>query len=112
MSGINLGNFGSAFNNLKTILGNSGVSASAMPGVITSISGMFNTNPNKADEIAICTALIQFAGNPTMVQAEAMKLATEVGIPPAAAALAQSLILPGTNVAQTVLEIEQIINNG
>ena len=31
MSGINLGNFGSAFNNLKTILGNSGVSASAMP---------------------------------------------------------------------------------
>jgi NAD-dependent SIR2 family protein deacetylase len=109
---ISLGNFGSAFNSLRNTLTGAGVSATSLPGVITSITGLFNTNPNKADEIAVCTALIQFAGNPTMVAAEAMKLATEVGIPPAAAALAQTLTAPGANVPAIVLEIEQIINNG
>jgi hypothetical protein len=41
-------------------------------------------------------------------------LATEQGEPSDAAALAMTLInpAPGTNIVQTVLEIEQLINSG
>jgi hypothetical protein len=47
-----------------------------------------------------------------LTEALAMKLATEQGIPPSAAALAMTLGQPGVNTAQVVIEIEQLIKQG
>jgi hypothetical protein len=105
-----LSNFGSSLNTLRTTLTNAGVNATTLPSILSSITGMFSTNPNKAQELQICNLLLTFAANPAMEQHEAEILASEVGLPVAAATLAMTLGQPGTNVVQTVLEIEQLIN--
>ena len=53
-----------------------------------------------------------FANNPAMVQTLATKLATEIGIPQSAAAVAMTLAQPGVDVTAKVLQIEQLIKQG
>jgi hypothetical protein len=68
------------------------------------------SNPNQSEEIAICQQImIAATGNPALVSAIAVKLATETGIPPAAASLALTLGNAGVDIPTRVMQIEQII---
>ena len=70
------------------------------------------SNPNQSAEIALCSQLLQFAGNPAVEQELVMKLVTEQGLPSSAAALAMTLTTPGVDIPSRVLEIEQLIKQG
>src|ERR1700677_4502397 len=83
---------------------------SAFNSILASIG--LGQNPNESAELALCSSIMVASGNPMLVSALTQKLATEQGIPPAAATLAMTLITPGTNIAQVVIEIETIIKNG
>ena len=99
----------------------SGVVSAVTAAGVTPGSASFNSilasiglgqNPNQSAELALCSSIMVASGNPMLVSALTQKLATEQGIPPAAATLAMTLLTPGTNIPQVVLEIETIIKNG
>ena len=88
--------------------------AGSAPATVTSaLSALFKAqNPNETDELAICAQILVASGNPALQGALAVKLATEVGIPSDAAALAMTLGNTGVDVPSRVLQIEQLIRSG
>ena len=107
---FNWANVGSIFGTLTTALSAAGVSATNMPNILAQIGAA--SNPNQSEELSLCSSIMVAAANPALVSALAMKLATEQGIPPAAAAAALQLATPGIDIDAKVLEIESIIRNG
>jgi hypothetical protein len=107
---LNWSSIGSTLSGLTSALSAAGVSSGSMSGILNSIG--LNSNPDESAEIALCGQILTAIGNPQLTEALAMKLATEQGIPPSAAALAMTLGQPGTNTAQTVIEIETLIKQG
>jgi hypothetical protein len=107
---FNWASIGSTLGGLTTALSNAGVSASSMPSILNAIG--LSSNPNESAELAICQQLMMASGNPALVQALVMKLATEQGIPADASQLAMTMLQPGANIAQIALEIEQLIKQG
>jgi hypothetical protein len=107
---VNWSSIGSTLSGLTTALGAVGVSSTSMPSILNAIG--LNSNPEESVEIALCGQILTAIGNPQLTEALAMKLATEQGIPPSAAALAMTLGQPGVNTAQTVIEIETLIKQG
>ena len=101
---------GSTLAGLTNALSAAGVSSSSMGSILNQIG--LSSNPSKSAEIALCGQILTSMGNPQLTQALAIKLATEQGIPASAAALAMTLGQSGVNVAQTVIEIEQLIQQG
>jgi hypothetical protein len=114
MSKIDFSQVGSILSGVTSTLSGLGITGTSAATAATSILGsvMAASNPNKSAELQICSSILMANGNPALVQALTMKLATEQGIPQDAAALAMTLLNPGVNVPQTVLEIEQLINQG
>lgn len=108
----------SVWSNIGGVL--SGVAAAAKAAGVTTASGMQSlmnafgnaTNPNESDEIALCKEIAASVGNQAMVNALEQKLIGEIGLPPAAAAIAVTLANPGVDVTAKVLEMEQIIQAG
>jgi hypothetical protein len=107
---FNWSSVGSTLSGLTSALSAAGVSSSSMGSILNEIG--LSSNPNQSAEIAICGQILTAMGNPQLTEALAMKLATEQGIPPSAAALAMTLGQPGVNTAQVVIEIEQLIKQG
>ena len=107
---FNWSSIGSTLSGLTSALTSAGVSSSSLNSVLASIG--LAQNPNQSDELAICGQILMATGNPTLAAALATKLATETGIPADAAALAMTLGQPGTNIPQTVIEIETLNKNG
>ena len=115
MAGFNWGQVGNALGQITTALTNAGVNASSIPGLATTIGGLLSTNPNESDELKICGQILQYAFNPMFAGVEQqleIKLASEQGIPAAAAALALSLAQPGVDIPSRVAQIEDIIRRG
>jgi hypothetical protein len=111
MTSFNFGQIGTALGGITTSLTNLGLTPTQIQnsGILTTIGGLMNQNPNKSAEMAICAQILQFASMPTIVDKLAMTLATEQGIPVAAASLAMTLTQPGVDVIARTMEIEQII---
>ena len=109
---FNWANVSSALSGVTSTLTSLGITGASATSIINSIGNA--SNPNLSDELAICKQILQFSTNPQILSTLAAKLATEQGEPSDAAALAMTLInpAPGTNIVQTVLEIEQLINSG
>lgn len=107
---INWTSVGSTLSGLTTALTAAGVSSTSMPSILQSIG--LASNPNQSAEMAICSQLLQFTGNPAVENELVMKLVTEQGLPQSAAALAMTLTAPGTDIPSRVLEIEQLIKQG
>jgi hypothetical protein len=82
---------------------------SSLSGVSSTLSSL---GINQSAELAICSSILMGMANPVLVQALTMKLVTEQGIPQDAAALAMTLLQPGINIPQTILEIETLIKQG
>jgi len=110
MSGINWSQIGSNISAITTSLGNLGITGATATSIINSIGNA--SNPNLNDEISICKQILQFNGNPAIVAELSVKLATEVGIPQSAAAVALTLSQPGVDVVTKVMQIETLINSG
>ena len=111
MAGINWAGIGANISGLTTMLTNLGVSQTGQTSILTQIGALMN--PNQAQELAICSQILMFSStSPAMVAQLSVKLATEQGIPPAAAQLALGLTSPGVDIPGRVLQIEQIIKNG
>jgi urea transporter len=110
MSNINWSQVGSTLAGLTSALSAAGVTSSAIPGLLNTIG--LAANPNESAEIAMCSQLLSFAGNPAVEGELAMKLATEQGIPQDAAQLALTLTQPGVDIPTRVLQIEQLIKAG
>jgi hypothetical protein len=110
--GINWGNVGTTLGGVVTSITAAGVApgSSAFNSILAAIG--LSKNPNESEELALCSSIMVAQGNPMLVSALSTKLATEQGIPAAAATLAMTLATPGTNIAQVVIEIETIIRNG
>lgn len=109
---MNWTSIGNTIGGVVTAISNAGVTVgSAGYNSILAAIGL-SQNPNKSEELALCGSIMVAQGNAMLVSALATKLATEQGIPAAAATLAMTLATPGTNIAQTVIEIETIIRNG
>lgn len=101
---------GSTISGLTSALSAAGVSTASMPSILNAI-GM-SSNPNQSEELGLCSQMMVAMGNPVLVEALAVKLATERGIPASAASLAMTLTQPGVNIPQVVMEIEQLIKQG
>src|ERR1700731_3080905 len=76
---INWTSVGSTLSGLTTALTAAGVSSTSMPSILQSIG--LASNPNQSAEMAICSQLLQFTGNPAVEQELVMKLVTEQGLP-------------------------------
>jgi hypothetical protein len=107
---FNWSSLGTTLSNLTTSLTAAGVSSTSMPNILQQIG--LASNPNQSAEIALCSQLLQFAGNPGIESELVMKLVTEQGLPASAASLAMTLLTPGTDIPTRVLEIEQLIKQG
>lgn len=107
---VNWANIGSTLSGITSALTAAGVSTTTIPNILSSIG--LAANPNQSEEVSLCSSILIAAANPTLAGALALKLATEAGIPPAAAALAVTIGQPGVDIAGRVLQIEQIIKNG
>ena len=110
MSSINWSSVGSNLSGVMSTLTSLGVTGTSASQILGSIG--LASNPNQSAELAICGSILMGMANPMMLQALTMKLVTEQGIPQDAAALAMTLLQPGTNIPQVVLEIEQLIKQG
>lgn len=110
MSSVNWSAIGSNLSGVQTTLSNLGITGTSASAILGSIG--LSANPNQSAELAICGSILMGMANPVMVQALTMKLVTEQGIPQDAAALAMTLLQPGVNIPQTVLEIETLIRQG
>lgn len=107
---VNWGNIGSALSGVASTLATLNISGASAQQILSSIG--LSANPNMNEELSICSQILQATGNVGLQNALAMKLATEQGIPIAAAALASALGAPGTDIAARILQIEQIIKQG
>ena len=109
---MNWGNVGTTLGGVVNAITAAGVSkgTSGFNSILASIG--LSQNPNQSEELAICGQIMIAQGNPVLVSALATKLATEQGIPAAAATLAMTLATPGIDIAAKVIEIETIIRNG
>ena len=103
-------NFSAIGSTLSSILTSAGLTGANLTATLSSL--IKSSNPNQSDELAICTQILVASGNPALQQALATKLATEVGIPADAAALAMTLGSPGVDIPARVLQIEQLIKAG
>jgi hypothetical protein len=110
MANINWSAIGTSLSGVASTLNSLGITG-ANAGTILGAIGL-SANPNQSSELAICSSILMGMANPMLVQALTMKLVTEQGIPQDAAALAMTLLQPGTNIPQTVLEIETLIKQG
>lgn len=110
MTSINWSSIGSTLSGVSSTLSSLGISGSTASTILGAIG--LSSNPNESAELAICGSILMGAANPALLQALTMKLVTEQGIPQDAAALAMTLLQPGVNIPQTVLEIEQLIKQG
>lgn len=110
MSSVNWGSIATSITGISSILTSAGVSATALPGVLSGIGGALN--PHKADELAICAQLLRFEDQPEIESKLAMQLATQQGIPEAAARMALKLTKPGADIDMIVMNIENIIRRG
>lgn len=108
--GVNWSNIGTTISGVTSALSAAGVSSASFGSILGAIG--LSQNPNESAELAICQSILLGAANPALVQALAMKLATEQGIPQDAAELAMTLGTPGVNAVQVVLEIETLIKQG
>lgn len=107
---INWTNVGNALGGITTALSAAGVNSTSMASILASIG--LASNPNASEEQMLCSQIIVASGNPMLAAALGMKLATEAGIPPAAAMLASTLGNPGVDIAARVMQIEAIIKAG
>jgi hypothetical protein len=107
---FNWAQLGTTLSNLTSSLSAAGVSATALPNILQQIG--LASNPNQSAELALCSQLLQFAGNPGVETELVMKLVTEQGLPASAASLAMTLLTPGTDIPSRVMEIEQLIKQG
>jgi hypothetical protein len=103
-------NFSAIGSTLSGILTSAGLTGANLTSTLSSL--IKSSNPNQSDELAICTQILVASGNTALQQALATKLATEVGIPADAAALAMSLGSPGVDIPNRVLQIESLIRAG
>ena len=111
MAGINWAGIGANISGLTTMLTSLGVNQTGQTTILTQLGALLN--PNQAQELAISSQILMFAStNPALVAQLGVKLATEQGIPPAAAQLAMTLASPGVDIPARVLQIETIIKNG
>ena len=101
---------GSTISGITSALSAAGVNSTSMPALLSAIG--LATNPNQSEELALCGQIMMAASNPALVAALTMKLVTEVGIPPTAAAVAMTLAQPGTDITGKVMQIEQLIKSG
>jgi hypothetical protein len=101
---------GNTLSGITTALTAAGVTSTSIPGIMASIG--LAANPNQAEEQALCSQIMIASGDPTLAAALATKLATEAGIPPAAATIAMTLGQPGVDIIGRVAEIEAIITKG
>ena len=107
---INWTSIGSTLSGVSSTLSSLGITGQTASTILGSIG--LSSNPNESVELQICQSILMASANPAMQQALTMKLVTEQGIPQDAANLAMTLLNPGTNIAQVVLEIEQLIKQG
>jgi hypothetical protein len=107
---INWTAISSTLSGISTALSSAGVSSTSIPSILSAIG--LASNPNEAEELTICSQIMMAASNPTLASALAMKLATEAGIPAAAASLATTLAQPGVDIPSRIMQIETIIKNG
>lgn len=108
---INWQSIGSTLSGVTAALNAAGVtSANAVSGILASIG--LASNPNQTEELTLCSQIMIAAGNPMLAGALGMKLATEAGIPAAAAAMAVTLGQPGVDIMGRVMQIEQVIKQG
>jgi len=107
---INWANVGSTLSGLTTTLSSLGITGTTASTILGSIG--LASNPNQSAELACCGQILMFMGNPAMVDRLSMNLASEQGIPQAAAALALTLGQPGVDIPGRIMEIETIIKNG
>lgn len=107
---FNWSQIGTTLTGLTSALTAAGVSSANLPTILNQIGAV--SNPNQSEELAICSQIMIASGNPALVQALAIKLATESGIPADAAAVAMTLTAPGADVTSKVLQIEQLIKQG
>jgi hypothetical protein len=107
---LNWTNIGNVFGGLTSALTSAGISGSALSGILQQIG--FLSNPSESEELGLCKQILIVSGNPALVGGLAMKLATENGIPPAAASLATTLMTPGVEIPARVMQIEAIIKAG
>jgi hypothetical protein len=109
---FNWSQVGTTLSGVVTSLGAAGIApgSTSFNSILASIG--LGQNPNESAELALCSSIMVAQGNPMLVSALTQKLATEQGIPPAAATLAMTLLTPGANIPQIVIEIETIIKNG
>lgn len=110
MASINWSAIGTSLSSVATTLNSLGITGANASAILGSIG--LSANPNQSAELAICSSILMGMANPILVQALTMKLVTEQGIPQDAAALAMTLLQPGVNIPQTVLEIETLIKQG
>ena len=95
---------------ITTALSNLNITGTTANSILSAIG--LASNPNENEELQVCTQILMFANNPDMVKSLATKLATEIGIPQSAAAVAMSLAQPGVDVTAKVLQIETLIKQG
>lgn len=107
---VNWSSIGTSLSGVASTLNSLGISGTSASQILGSIG--LSANPNQSAELAICASILMGMANPMLVQALTMKLVTEQGIPQDAAALAMTLLQPGVNIPQTVLEIETLIKQG
>ncbi len=107
---VNWTSIGNTLSGVSTTLSSLGISGSTAQTILGAIG--LSSNPNESAELAVCGSILMAAANPALLQALTTKLVTEQGIPNDAAALAMTLMQPGVNIPQVVLEIEQLIKQG
>jgi hypothetical protein len=108
--GINWSNVGSGLSTVMSTLSNLNISGSTAQSILGSIG--LASNPNESVELQICQSIMLAMAQPTLQQALVMKLVTEQGIPQDAATLAMTSSVPGANIPQIMLEVEQLIKQG
>ena len=95
---------------LTTALTAVGVTPANMGTVLNQIGAI--SNPNQAEELALCQQMMIASSSPQMIQLLVSKLVTEQGIPASAAAVAMQLLTPGVDVVAKVMQIESLIRSG
>jgi hypothetical protein len=107
---INWANVAGSLNGITTALSNLNITGTTANSILSAIG--LAANPNENEELQVCAQILMFANNPAMVVTLATKLATEIGIPQSAAAVAMTLAQPGVDVVAKVLQIETLIKQG
>lgn len=114
MSSINWKNIGANISSVTSLLTATGMNSTSATSLASQIGALFSTsassNPNKAEEEAICAQIMASADNPDIAKQLELKLAIEPGLPPAALIVVKQMMQPGANTIQLGLEIQQLLN--